>query len=142
MPPHAKMAKIPDFPMSRPGQLPLPSSDLSVVTSSASVPPLPPTALAAHFGPDASLLDRQAPLLDPLAIHRKLLTQKLGATGVAGAPAAAGGLPPPLGAAIGGAGPNPSLYEMAALTHELDTQAVTTKVKEILLANNIGQKVT
>ena len=45
-------------------------------------------------------------------------------------------------AAAGGPLPNaPSLYEMAALTHELDTQAVTTKVKEILLANNVGQKV-
>jgi homeobox protein cut-like len=31
---------------------------------------------------------------------------------------------------------------MAALTHELDTQGVTTKVKEILLANNVGQKVS
>merc|ERR1719228_2807320 len=29
---------------------------------------------------------------------------------------------------------------MAALTHEMDTQAVTTKIKEILLANNVGQK--
>ena len=37
--------------------------------------------------------------------------------------------------------PAPSLYEMAALTNELDTQTVTTKVKEILLANNVGQKV-
>ena len=33
------------------------------------------------------------------------------------------------------------LYEMAALTNELDTQAITTKVKEILLAHNVGQKV-
>ena len=43
-------------------------------------------------------------------------------------------------AALGGP-PSQSLYEMAALTHEMDTQAVTTKVKEILLANNVGQKV-
>ena len=42
--------------------------------------------------------------------------------------------PPPLS-------PTPSLYEMAALTSELDTQLVTTKVKELLLANNLGQKV-
>jgi hypothetical protein len=43
--------------------------------------------------------------------------------------------PPPLS-------PTPNhLYEMAALTSELDTQAVTTKVKELLLANNLGQKV-
>ena len=30
---------------------------------------------------------------------------------------------------------------MAALTSELDTQVVTTRVKELLLANNLGQKV-
>merc|ERR1712156_831430 len=33
-----------------------------------------------------------------------------------------------------------SLYEMAALTHEMDTMSVTTKIKEILLSNNVGQK--
>ena len=31
---------------------------------------------------------------------------------------------------------------MAALTNELDTLAITTKVKEILMAHNVGQKVT
>lgn len=36
---------------------------------------------------------------------------------------------------------SPSVYEMAALTQELDTQTITTKIKEALLANNIGQKV-
>jgi homeobox protein cut-like len=30
---------------------------------------------------------------------------------------------------------------MAALTQDLDTQVITTKIKEALLANNIGQKV-
>ncbi|XP_047477976.1 homeobox protein cut-like isoform X6 [Penaeus chinensis] len=34
----------------------------------------------------------------------------------------------------------PSVYEMAALTQDLDTQVITTKIKEALLANNIGQK--
>ena len=34
-----------------------------------------------------------------------------------------------------------SVYELAALTQDLDTQAITTKIKEALLANNIGQKV-
>lgn len=34
-----------------------------------------------------------------------------------------------------------SVYEMAALTTDLDTQAITTKIKETLLAHNIGQKV-
>lgn len=37
---------------------------------------------------------------------------------------------------------SPSVYEMAALTQELDTQTITTKIKEALLANNIGQKVS
>ena len=31
---------------------------------------------------------------------------------------------------------------MAALTNELDTLAITTKVKEILMAHNVGQKVS
>ncbi|XP_026676514.1 homeobox protein cut [Diaphorina citri] len=35
----------------------------------------------------------------------------------------------------------PSVYEMAALTQDLDTQVITTKIKEALLANNIGQKI-
>lgn len=36
---------------------------------------------------------------------------------------------------------SPTVYEMAALTQDLDTQTITTKIKEALLANNIGQKV-
>ncbi|XP_039297394.1 homeobox protein cut [Nilaparvata lugens] len=35
----------------------------------------------------------------------------------------------------------PTVYEMAALTQDLDTQFITTKIKEVLLANNIGQKI-
>ena len=35
----------------------------------------------------------------------------------------------------------PSVYEMAALTTDLDTQSITTKIKETLMAHNIGQKV-
>ena len=35
-----------------------------------------------------------------------------------------------------------SVYETAAVTPELDTLAITTKIKEVLLANNIGQKVS
>lgn len=35
----------------------------------------------------------------------------------------------------------PSVYEMAALTTDLDTQTITSKIKEALLAHNIGQKV-
>lgn len=34
----------------------------------------------------------------------------------------------------------PSVYEMAALTTDLDTQTITTKIKETLMAHNIGQK--
>lgn len=37
---------------------------------------------------------------------------------------------------------SPTVYEMAALTQDLDTQVITTKIKEALLANNIGQKVS
>lgn len=35
---------------------------------------------------------------------------------------------------------SPTVYEMAALTQDLDTQVITTKIKEALLAHNIGQK--
>ncbi|XP_013783735.1 homeobox protein cut-like, partial [Limulus polyphemus] len=34
----------------------------------------------------------------------------------------------------------PSVYEMAALTTDLDTQSITSKIKDTLLAHNIGQK--
>ncbi|XP_055946575.1 homeobox protein cut-like 1 isoform X1 [Argiope bruennichi] len=35
----------------------------------------------------------------------------------------------------------PSVYEMAALTTDLDTQIITSKIKETLMAHNIGQKI-
>lgn len=35
----------------------------------------------------------------------------------------------------------PSVYELAALTSDLDTQNITTRIKETLMAHNIGQKV-
>ena len=76
-------------------------------------------------------MDRTGPILDPsLLLQRQLLSKKIGG------PAGLMGPQSLVGA------PSQSLYEMAALTHEMDTQAVTTKVKEILLANNIGQKVS
>ena len=69
-------------------------------------------------------------IFDPLAAHRKM--------GGGGPPRTL----PPTGGPNGPTGPGmPNLYEMAALTTEMDTQAVTTKVKEVLLANNVGQKV-
>ena len=80
-----------------------------------------PSAPSPSSSSSSSLLDRPAPILDPLAVHKKLLSQK----------AAGGG---------GSTPPAPSLYEMAALTHELDTQELTRGVKEVLLTHNIGQK--
>ncbi|XP_075678029.1 homeobox protein cut-like isoform X2 [Dermatophagoides pteronyssinus] len=35
----------------------------------------------------------------------------------------------------------PSVYELAALTSDLDTQNITTRIKETLMAHNIGQKI-
>merc|ERR1719394_371320 len=78
--------------------------------------PMMPSTL--RFGTDPNL-SQSAPLLDPLAAHRKMLSIR------------PPGFPPTTG---------PSLYEMAALTNELDTLAITTKVKEILMAHNVGQK--
>lgn len=44
-------------------------------------------------------------------------------------------------AASGGSYMQPSVYELAALTSDLDTQIITTRIKETLMAHNIGQKV-
>ena len=104
-------------------------------------PPLVPVS-GLRFGCDPNLstvsapAPAPAPLLDPLAQaqHR----HKLLAGAAAARPPA---FPSPgAGAGAGGAA-SPSLYEMAALTSELDTNLVTTKVKEILLQHNVGQKV-
>ncbi|UYV68507.1 CUX2 [Cordylochernes scorpioides] len=91
-------------------------------------------------------------LEDDNAVHKlvasqyKIAPEKLMRTGSYGSPAtaakAAGDLPtsahvPP--------GPlsylQPSVYEMAALTTDLDTQSITIKIKETLMAHNIGQKI-
>ena len=88
-------------------------------------------AVSAAVSSPISSDNKAPPILDPLAMHKKLMK--------AGTP---GAIPDGLALmAGGGVPPAPSLYEMAALTHELDTQVVTTKVKEVLLANNVGQKV-
>ena len=110
-------------------------------------PPLVPVS-GLRFGCDPNLstvsapapAPAPAPLLDPLAQaqHRhKLLAGAAAARPPAfPSPGAGAGA----GAGAGGAA-SPSLYEMAALTSELDTNLVTTKVKEILLQHNVGQKV-
>ena len=117
------LPETPMFPNSLRFGLPAPGSGIPCSTSS---------------GQDL-LLDRTPPILDPLAIHRKLLSQQKSITGPPGSGGStAAGLAHIMGSSIP---PAPSLYEMAALTNELDTQTVTTKVKEILLANNVGQKV-
>ncbi len=155
------MPKLPDFPH-RPGSAA--ASAAAAAAAAGAIPGLPPTSVSSdpatvlppsalsRFGA-ADLLaadgNRPSPLLDPLALHRKILSQKTGSGPSAIPTLTPGALPavPPLpGTAgtispAGGNGASPSLYEVAALTHELDTQGVTTKVKETLLANNIGQKV-
>ncbi|XP_069182004.1 homeobox protein cut isoform X4 [Procambarus clarkii] len=82
--------------------------------------PLPPVGIPPSLGglplPTHHMsFDARMPLLDPL--------RKAGMGGVRA--------PGPVA---------PSVYEMAALTQDLDTQVITTKIKEALLANNIGQK--
>ena len=160
------MPKLPDFPrgLADPSMLPpalrfgaVAAAAAGVPTSLASAlaagsPTVDPAAAAAAAvaaaavsgGGDSS---KPNPILDPLAHARSLMkvppgSSSPGATAaglgalMAGAAGAASGA-----AAAAGVPPAPSLYEMAALTHELDTQVVTTKVKEVLLANNVGQKV-
>lgn len=73
--------------------------------------------------------------LDPFGLQRKFHEQQqrqLSLSLAASAGAAAGANRPP--------GPN-SIYEIAALTQELNTLQLTTRVRETLAANNIGQKV-
>ena len=106
LPPKQLMGKMPDFHPSMHDMLPSPF----------------------RFNQE-SLQDRSPPILDPLALQRKLISQQKANANLGGV------------VGVGGIPNAPSLYEMAALTHELDTQNVTTKVKEILLANNVGQKV-
>ena len=134
------MPKLPDF--SRCGLLEPPMLPSSL-RFGMNMPPV--SGIPSSPGQDM-LLDRSPPILDPLAIHRKLLSQQKAIGGTNG-----GGLTPTgnnlsssgLANMMGGnIPPSPSLYEMAALTNELDTQTVTTKVKEILLSNNVGQKVS
>ena len=124
LPPNTKLPKLPDFPPRSLADSPagLLSAQMARFAPGG-VADLPPSPVGGGAGA-GSLLDRPTPILDPLAIHKKLLAKKM-----------------PGGSPGGPNAPSPSLYEMAALTHELDTQVVTTKVKEILLANNVGQKV-
>ena len=167
-PPGKAMPKLPDFPrgLADPSMLPpalrfgaAAAAAAGVPTSLASAlaagsPAVDPAAAAAAAAVAAAAVgggggdsSKPNPILDPLAHARSLMkvppgSSSPGATAaglgalMAGAAGAASGA-----AAAAGVPPAPSLYEMAALTHELDTQVVTTKVKEVLLANNVGQKV-
>ena len=101
--------------------------------------PLLPTGL--RFGSDPNLSQPGPGLLDPLASHRKMMELR------------PPGFPPTSGGQwrfivrkrpqfyLNFLTASPSLYEMAALTSSLDTNMITTKVKEILLQHNVGQKV-
>ena len=130
------MPKLPDFSRGLPEPPMLPSSLCFGLNAPGSLTP------KSTSGQDM-FLDRGPPILDPLAIHRKLLSQQKNMGTLGGPPSSASAAAAGLVNLMGGGSipPAPSLYEMAALTHELDTQTVTTKVKEILLANNVGQKV-
>ena len=134
-PPPKQMPKLPDF--SRCGLLepPMLPSSLRFGLPGSGIPCSTPSG-------QEMMLDRSPPILDPLAIHRKLLSQQKAIGGSNGSPSSNSLTSPGLANMLGGSiPPSPSLYEMAALTNELDTQTVTTKVKEILLSNNVGQKV-
>ena len=135
-PPPKQMPKLPDF--SRCGLLEPPMLPSSLRFG---LNPLGPGGIpCSTSSAQDNLLDRSPPILDPLAIHRKLLSQQ---KAIGGTPSSQGLTSSPLSNMLGGSiPPSPSLYEMAALTNELDTQTVTTKVKEILLSNNVGQKVS
>lgn len=138
-PPPKQMPKMPDF--SRCGLLEPPMLPSSLRFG---LNPLGPGGIPCSTSSiQDSLLDRSPPILDPLALHRKLLSQQKAIGGGPGAPNCQGLTSSGLSNMLGGSiPPSPSLYEMAALTNELDTQTVTTKVKEILLSNNVGQKVS
>ena len=72
--------------------------------------------------------------LDPFSLQRKLQEQQQQQRmGLQAAMAAA--------VAGGAAGLGQNIYEVAALTQELDTMQLTLRVKEVLVSNNICQKV-
>ena len=72
--------------------------------------------------------------LDPFSLQRKLQEQQQQQRmGLQAAMAAA--------VAGGAAGLGQNIYEVAALTQELDTMQLTLRVKEVLTTNNICQKV-
>ena len=100
-------------------RMPPPGADLRFpVTSAAASVSAAVAALTGGGPPNPVGGDSISP--DPFALQRKLQEQQRLAM-------------------IGGASSN--VYEIAALTQELDTMQLTLRVKDVLSSNNIGQKV-
>ncbi|RXG71097.1 Homeobox protein cut [Armadillidium vulgare] len=111
---------IPPPSTSKPHHIKLPP-DLPKTSLESPLPPVGiPSSLGLTLPPHPHAYDARMPLLDPL---RKVFPFQAGLPSIR--------VPGPVA---------PSVYEMAALTQDLDTQVITTKIKEALLANNIGQK--
>ncbi len=112
-----------------------PQLEMAAAAAAAGLlPPLPPPPPHPRFPSLPPGSD-----LDPFSLQRKIQEQqqqRLGLQAAMAAAAAAGG-----GAASPGGGLGQNIYEVAALTQELDTMQLTTRIRERLAANNICQKV-
>ena len=108
-----------------------PLSEMAAAAAAAGLlPPLPPPPPRFPGAPGAGA----AVDLDPFSLQRKLQEQQQQQRmGLQAAMAAA--------VAGGAAGLGQNIYEVAALTQEMDTMQLTLRVKEVLTANNICQKV-
>ncbi|XP_062558226.1 homeobox protein cut isoform X7 [Armigeres subalbatus] len=134
-PPSAQPSPIPPQPQSLQQQQSNQRQQPSPQTMLLTPPGIPPQhAIPLQTsGPLSSGLDKKPPLM--LGVHSPQQTST---------PASHQPGPPPGVNSMRGAlhqHISPTVYEMAALTQDLDTQTITTKIKEALLANNIGQKI-
>ncbi|XP_035708595.1 homeobox protein cut isoform X3 [Folsomia candida] len=105
-------------------KVPAKPAELSIKVETSSLPPPPPP------------MPSTPQQIVPNMVHDFIKKSNSSSPGNSIPNSASHHRPPPPGLQ-----PQPSVYEMAALTQDLDTQLITTKIKEALLANNIGQKI-
>ena len=78
-------------------------------------------------GPGGAIGGLELAGLDPVALQRRLAEQRMGMAALA--------------AAASGGQQQQNVYELAALTQDMDTLQVTTRIRELLSSNNLCQKV-
>ncbi|XP_062699336.1 homeobox protein cut isoform X4 [Aedes albopictus] len=137
-PPSSQPSPIPPQPQSLQQQANQQRQQPSPQTMLLTPPGIPPQhaiPLQTSGGPLVSGLDKKPPIM--LGVHSPQQTSTPASHQQQPGP------PPGVNSMRGALHQHisPTVYEMAALTQDLDTQTITTKIKEALLANNIGQKI-